>query len=148
MRIDDYEALGGVVGALQRRADRVLAELERRDHGDMVLPTLMRLVTIEGSGEPTGRRIRRESLSATEAVIVDAFVDARLLSSRREPEPDGDSVVGVAHEALLRQWTPLRDAIEASRSSIRMRSEVERADARLDSAPAGRLLPAARPQVG
>jgi WD40 repeat protein len=93
----------------------------------MVLPTLMRLVTIEGSGEPTGRRIRRESLSATEAVIVDAFVDARLLSSRREPEPDGDSVVGVAHEALLRQWTPPSDAIEASRSSIRMRSEVERA---------------------
>ena len=127
VRIDDYEALGGVVGALQRRADRVLAELGRRDHGDMVLPTLMRLVTIEGSGEPTGRRIRRESLSATEAVIVDAFVDARLLSSRREPEPDGDSVVGVAHEALLRQWTPLSDAIEASRSSIRMRSEVERA---------------------
>ncbi len=127
MRIDDYEALGGVVGALQRRADQVLAELERRDHGDMVLPTLMRLVTIEGSGEPTGRRIRRESLSATEAVIVDAFVDAHLLSSRREPEPDGDSVVEVAHEALLRQWTPLSDAIEASRSSIRMRSEVERA---------------------
>jgi WD40 repeat protein/energy-coupling factor transporter ATP-binding protein EcfA2 len=126
VRIDDYEALGGVVGALQRRADRVLAELGRRDHGDMVLPTLMRLVTIEGSGEPTGRRIRRESLSATEAVIVDAFVDARLLSSRREPEPDGDSVVGVAHEALLRQWTPLRDAIEASRSSLRMRSELER----------------------
>jgi WD40 repeat protein len=126
VRIDDYEALGGVVGALQRRADRVLAELGRRDHGDMVLPTLMRLVAIEGSGEPTGRRIRRESLSATEAVIVDAFVDARLLSSRREPEPEGDSVVGVAHEALLRQWTPLRDAIEASRSSLRMRSELER----------------------
>ena len=138
VRIDDYEALGGVVGALQRRADQVLAELRRRDYGDMVLPTLMRLVTIEGSGEPTGRRIRRESLSATEAVIVDAFVDARLLSSRGEPEPDGDgvvaheapdgdSVVGVAHEALLRQWAPLSEAIEASRSSIRMRSEVDRA---------------------
>ena len=41
-------------------------------------------------------------------------------------EPDGETVVGVAHEALLRQWTPLRDAIEASRSSLRMRSEVER----------------------
>jgi hypothetical protein len=60
-------------------------------------------------------------------VIIDTFVDARLLSSRREPEPDGDSVVEVAHQALLRQWTPLSDAIEASRSSIRMRSEVERA---------------------
>jgi WD40 repeat protein len=126
VRIDDYEAIGGVVGALQRRADQVLAELERRNYGDVVLPTLMRLVTIEGSGEPTGRRVQRESLSPTEAVIVDAFVDAHLLTSRREPEPDGDSVVEVAHEALLRQWTPLSDAIEASRSSLRMRSEVER----------------------
>jgi WD40 repeat protein/energy-coupling factor transporter ATP-binding protein EcfA2 len=126
VRIDDYEAVGGVVGALQRRADQVLTELKRRDHSDVVLPTLMRLVTIEGSGEPTGRRVRRESLSPTETVIVDAFVDAHLLTSRREPEPDGDSVVEVAHEALLRQWIPLSDAIEASRSSLRMRSEVER----------------------
>jgi WD40 repeat protein/energy-coupling factor transporter ATP-binding protein EcfA2 len=124
VRIDDYEAVGGVVGALQRRADQVLAELERRDRRDVLLPTLMRLVTIEGSGEPTGRRVQRESLSPTEAVIVDAFVDAHLLTSRREPE--GDSVVEVAHEALLRQWTPLSEAIEASRSSIRRRSDVER----------------------
>jgi hypothetical protein len=54
VRIDDYEALGGVVGALQRRADQVLAELQRRDYGGLVLPTLVRLVTIEGSGEPLG----------------------------------------------------------------------------------------------
>ena len=36
VRIDDYEALGGVVGALQRRADQVLAELREarsRRHG-------------------------------------------------------------------------------------------------------------------
>jgi len=126
VRVEDYEAVGGVVGALQRRANQVLAELERRNYGDVVLPTLMRLVTIEGSGEPTGRRVRRETLSATDAEVVDAFVDARLLTSRLEHEPDGDRVVEVAHEALLRQWTPLRDAIEASRSSLRMRSEVER----------------------
>jgi hypothetical protein len=64
----------------------------------------MRLVTIEAGSPPGagfGGRVERDR-----ALIVDAFVDARLLSSRREPEPDGDSVVGVAHEALLRQWTP------------------------------------------
>jgi hypothetical protein len=36
------------------------------------------------------------------------------------------TVVGVAHEPLLRQWRPLREAIEASRASLRMRSELER----------------------
>jgi hypothetical protein len=34
--------------------------------------------------------------------------------------------VGVAHEVLLRQWRPSREAIEASRASLRMRSELER----------------------
>jgi len=35
-------------------------------------------------------------------------------------------VVEVAHEALLRQWSPLRDAIEADRTLLRLRSELER----------------------
>ena len=34
--------------------------------------------------------------------------------------------VEVAHEALLRQWPPLRDAIEADRAWLRLRSELER----------------------
>ena len=41
-------------------------------------------------------------------------------------DADGETVVGVAHEALLRQWQPLRDAIEAARTSLRIRSELER----------------------
>jgi hypothetical protein len=32
----------------------------------------------------------------------------------------------VAHEALLRQWEPLRRAIEADRATLRLRSELER----------------------
>ena len=40
VHFDDYEALGGVVGALQRRADRVRAELHGEITVSMVLPTL------------------------------------------------------------------------------------------------------------
>ena len=60
---------------------------------------------------------------------MDAFVEARLLTSGKSEggaEEDGAAFVEVAHEALLRQWTPLRQAIEAERSSLRMRSELER----------------------
>ena len=35
-------------------------------------------------------------------------------------------MVEVAHEALLRQWPPLREAIEADRDLLRLRSELER----------------------
>jgi energy-coupling factor transporter ATP-binding protein EcfA2 len=120
----DYEAVGGVVGALQRRADRLADELARRGRGQLVLPTLVKLATVEGTGEPTRRRVRHSALDADEQAVAEAFVDARLLTSGTDA--DGETVVEVAHEALLRQWRPLREAIEAARDWLRLRSELER----------------------
>jgi hypothetical protein len=54
----DYEAAGGVVGTLRRRADRVLHELER-DQGPPVVPVLLKLATISDDGEPLPPRPRR-----------------------------------------------------------------------------------------
>jgi WD40 repeat protein len=119
-----YEALGGVVGALQSRADRLADELDRLGLGELVLPTLTKFAVVEGDAEPTSRRIHQSVLGPDEQAVADAFVEARLLTS--SVDADGQRVVGVAHEALLRQWRPLREAIEASRASLRMRSDLER----------------------
>jgi energy-coupling factor transporter ATP-binding protein EcfA2 len=124
---DDYEAVGGVIGALQHRADRLADELERRGQGPLVLPALTRLATVTGDEPPTRRRVRCDMFSADEQAVIDAFVDASLLISDQDPaDPAGEAVVEVAHEALLRQWPPLRDAIEADRGLLRLRSELER----------------------
>src|SRR3712207_912938 len=73
------------------------------------------------------RSLRRSELAPKEQEVVDAFVEARLLTSgKSEGGGEEDAVVEVAHEALLRQWEPLRQAIEEARSSLRMRSELER----------------------
>jgi hypothetical protein len=122
----DYEAVGGVVGALQRRADRLADELRRQGRGQLVLPTLMQFAVVQGDGEPTRRRVRRSTLSADEQAVVDAFVDAHLLTTDRNRSAGEQATVEVAHEALLRQWPPLREAIEAARVWLRMRSELER----------------------
>jgi WD40 repeat protein/energy-coupling factor transporter ATP-binding protein EcfA2 len=122
--IPEYHELGGVIGALQSRADRLRDELYRRGHGESVMPTLTKFAVVNDDAEPTSRRISRMALGPDEQAVADAFVDARLLTS--SVDSDGETVIAVAHEALLRQWTPLRDAIEASRTSLRMRSEVER----------------------
>ena len=122
--VEDYEAVGGVVGALRRRADRLLDELNRRGKGRIALPTLLKLAAIEGEGEPTRRRLPLSALDADEREIVDAFVDARLLTTASDT--DGEASVGVAHEALLRQWPPLREAIETARDSLAMRSDLDR----------------------
>ncbi len=118
-----YEALGGVVGSLQRQANLLTDELHRRGHGGLVLPTLLKLVAIDEAGEPTRRRVERRQLSAAEDAIVQAFVDARLLTSNRAGE---EGIVEVAHEALLRQWPPLRQAILDAQEGLRIRSQVER----------------------
>jgi hypothetical protein len=123
----DYDAVGGVVGALRSRADGLTDELNRRGLGPLVLPTLTRLASVTGEEQPTRRRVRRSTFSAEEQVVVDAFVDASLLVSDHDPaDPGEEAVVEVAHEALLRQWPPLREAIEADRDLLRLRSELER----------------------
>ncbi len=123
----DYEAVGGVVGALQHRADRLVEELDRRDLGHLVLPTLKQLASVSGDDQPTRRRARRSSFTPEENLVVDAFVTASLLVSDHDPaDPGGVAIVEVAHEALLRQWPPLREAIETDRAVLRVRSELER----------------------
>ncbi|MDX8033269.1 TIR domain-containing protein [Lentzea sp. BCCO 10_0856] len=118
--IADYDAIDGVVGALHRQADRVTDELTRRGMGDLVLPTMLRLADVDDAGEPKRRRVERDRLSAAELVVIQSFVDARLLVS------DG-STVEVAHEALLRRWTPLREAINVGRADKLTHQKLEEA---------------------
>jgi WD40 repeat protein len=119
----DYEELGGVVGSLQRQADELHSELQRRGQGAAVLPTLLHLVNMDQTGEPTRRRVRRADLTSVQNAIIQMFIDARLLTSRGVGP---DVTVEVAHEALLRQWPPLQEAIVQSQQALRLRSEVER----------------------
>jgi WD40 repeat protein len=140
----DYEDLGGVVGALRRRADGLHADLGRRGHGALVVPTLLRLAAVDEEGRPVGRRVPLDSLTREERSVVDAFVDARLLKTVADAA--AAATVEVAHEALLRQWEPLREAVEWSRESLRMRAELgrEAADWRAGGRDPSYLLRGAR----
>jgi MinD-like ATPase involved in chromosome partitioning or flagellar assembly len=126
----DYDALGGVVGALRGRADLLADELRRLGLGSLVMPTLLQLVTVASGEQPMRRRAQRNKFTRDEQVVVDAFVDASLLVTDLDPaDPGGGAVVEVAHEALLRQWPPLREAIESTFDLLRLRAEVERLSA-------------------
>ena len=120
----DYAAIGGVVGALQQRADQ-LVDVTRRGLGQAILPTLLRLASVDADGVPVRRRISSKSLSSAEQTTVNAFVDARLLTSHGDAATDA-ATIEVAHEALLRQWGPLRRAIEQSQRSLRLRADLGR----------------------
>jgi WD40 repeat protein len=121
--VADYKASGGVLGALRGQADRLLGDLDRAGLGSVVLPALVKLVTVGDGDEPTRRRLARSGLTPLESQVIDAFRDAHLVIS---DQADDTPVVTVAHEALLRTWPPLAGAIEAARENLRQRAQLER----------------------
>jgi hypothetical protein len=119
---EDYHAAGGVTGALVKQADRIAAELTTQGVGELIQPTLLKLITVDGA-QPTRRRIALRTLTDAESKVVHGFVDARLLTSDLV---DGEPTVTLAHEALARQWPPLRDEIAARYDDLRLRADLER----------------------
>ncbi len=126
--IDDYREVGGVLGALARRADWLYDRLPGEQQ--LVLrQLLLRLVTVgDDSRSDTRRRVTRaelESLGDPKLVeqVLSEFGRHRLLTFDRDPRT-GSPVVEVAHEALLREWAQLRDWIEQSRDDLRQHRRV------------------------
>ena len=118
----DYDAVGGVAGALRTEADEVVERLTRRGRGPVIVDTLLELVhTDVEEVQPTGRTARRSDFDESEWEVVQAFVEARLLTT----EGPGPSV-SVVHESLLRDWPVLSDAIADARSRLLARTRLER----------------------
>ncbi|KPI25794.1 WD-40 repeat-containing protein [Actinobacteria bacterium OV320] len=123
-----YRRLGGVPGALARQADNTVTGLGAGVGIDFVLRVLLRFVTVEGQ-DVARRHVPLSELDEGDRLVVDAFVEARLLrtdvagiSSTTSSEPYAQ----VTHEALFRQWAPLRQEVEARAERLRERAELER----------------------
>lgn len=116
----EYEASGGVSGALTRRAEAAVRDLGP-DSLELCLDTLLMFVTLAGSGA-TRQRVPAAVLEPRELDVVRAFVDARLLTSDRAA--DGGVVYDIVHEALLRQWQPLADHISRHDERLRRLTEL------------------------
>jgi eukaryotic-like serine/threonine-protein kinase len=97
------EAMGGVVGALSRHADQVLARLNPSEqHAARRL--LRHLITPEGTrGEQSEDELTEDSPEARAALRV--LIEGRLLHARAT---DGETHYEIAHEALISNWGTLR----------------------------------------
>jgi WD40 repeat protein len=130
-----YDEIGGVRGALQRQADAALEEACNKAGAThaRVISALLDLATIDAEGRPTKRRAVLDELSSTMVDELEPFVNRRLLSTEAEGER---TVVGVAHEAFLVNWPPLKNEIDAQAAALRARRVVE--SAATDWAASGR----------
>jgi WD40 repeat protein len=105
----DYDAIGGVIGALNRRASE-LYDSATPDEQQAIKCVFLRLVSQEGAGL-TGREVQRGELQFGEgddaaqqcvARVIQRYVDAGLLVI-------GGDYIEPAHDALVAEWQQLHD---------------------------------------
>jgi WD40 repeat protein/energy-coupling factor transporter ATP-binding protein EcfA2 len=120
-----YHSLGGVLGALTRRAEEVFRTLTPdQQHAAKLL--FQRLVTLGEGAQDTRRRALRaelDSLTPEMSHVIDLYGKARLLSFDRDPMTRAP-VVEVAHEAIIREWKTLREWLSENRESIRLQQHL------------------------
>jgi DNA-binding SARP family transcriptional activator/class 3 adenylate cyclase/ABC-type glycerol-3-phosphate transport system substrate-binding protein len=137
MTLEAYGQIGGVSGALARRAEELYEGLNREGRR-AAKQLFLRLVTV-GEGIADTRRLvpRAELLSlpierrAIEGVI-DLLGRHRLLAFDRDPATRGPTVE-VAHEALLGSWDRLRIWIDDARADLLQHRRVALAAAEWDA---------------
>ena len=158
LRLKEYREFGGLIGALEQRANGVYESLSPDDQAQCRL-VFRRLVQPGEGTTDTRRRARLDEFSGDQQRIVRLMVDERLLTTRRDSidsdesddkkniaDSENTDFVEVAHEALIGGWPRLKNWVSKDRISIQTQHLVSSAAKEWDSS--GRkvqgLLPEAR----
>ncbi len=121
LTLQAYEEIGGVTGAIARRADTIYRELADRGQGETAQRIFLRLTHYGEGAEDTRRRVAEADLTTPGAPalaveqVVRALANARLLVTARD-ETTQAATVEVAHEALIRGWERLRRWLDEDRA--------------------------------
>ncbi|MEV5342779.1 hypothetical protein AB0K93_30480, partial [Streptomyces sp. NPDC052676] len=114
MTLADYEAAGGLHGAIAQTAEDVYAGLSG-EQAKLARTVLLRLIS-PGEGSPDARRPASRSelntASTDTAMILDRLARARLITM-------GEDTVELAHEAMITAWPRLHGWIEEDRERLR-----------------------------
>jgi WD40 repeat protein len=131
LTLTPYEASGGVVGALGRRAEELYSGLDGAAQ-EVTRQLFLRLVTLGEGVEDTRRRVRRTEVQAAGGGagvldgVIGAYAEYRLLTLDHDPQTRTPTVE-VAHEALIRTWGRLRGWLAASREDVRVQRRLSAA---------------------
>lgn len=118
-----YAEMGGLEGAIGRRAEAALAGLPARQQAALtrLLPCLVGLA--EEDAPPTARWLSETELNdEDERAVVHALVESRLLVAGQMNGRPGCRVV---HEAVLRSWPRVTAWLAQHRASLAMREQLQ-----------------------
>jgi tetratricopeptide (TPR) repeat protein/energy-coupling factor transporter ATP-binding protein EcfA2 len=122
---EQYDAIGGVEGAISKRADALINALSA-ERQEEVLRTLARLVRVTAAPEEsadTRRRMRLSEIGESMLPVMRSFTDARLLVTN-QGEQTGEETIELAHEALIHAWERLRSYLDADRDFLLWRQRL------------------------
>jgi WD40 repeat protein len=140
LRIEDYEALGGVRGSIEAAVESAFTDPEQPP----IVPTdkaererLLRmgfipwLARVYPQTEERKRRVARwDEIPEAAHPVLERLIRQRLLLRDRRQVEDGDAevtVVEVAHEALLRQWPTLTTWLDIDADALKTVDSLQRA---------------------
>lgn len=131
LTLEAYQQLGGVRGTLQKRATEVFHQLSESDQ-EVAKRIFLSLTHLGEGTEDTRRRVQKaELVSPTypeEVVdrVLEKLVAAKLIVTDQE--------VDVSHEALIRNWSLLREWLSENRETLRRLRRIEQAAQEWDAA--------------
>lgn len=117
-----YREVGGVLGALGRRAEELYLGLDEETR-DLTRQLFLRMASVTGDQEVARRRVLRSELAGLEVdqasvdEVIDLYGRHRLLTFDRDVASRGPTVE-LAHEAILREWPRLREWVADRKAEL------------------------------
>ncbi len=127
-----YADIGGISGALAKRAEAEFARLTLAQQEILRKMFVLRLIQPGEGTEDTRRRATKEELlaaggNAKEAeTVLQQWTNARLLTTTSD-EKKKQEIVDVAHEALIRTWSRVKEWLEGKRENTRLLGQLHQA---------------------
>ena len=122
IEIRDYEELGGLDGAVSKEADALLRMTENEGRTDELRRAFLRMARLSEEGSYARQPASWEAPEiAAVHDILDRFIERRLLLKLTD---DKAAYVEVAHEALFRSWTPLKNWLDNNRADLILKQQI------------------------
>lgn len=139
LRLADFRQIGGLSGALARRAEQIRNSWTDSEH-QVATQLFLRLVRVGHDGGPSRRRLPVPELaglleldSVAIADVVEGLTRHRLVWTDREL-PSGPATLEVAHECLFEEWPWLHDLVDQHLTALRRHESLRAAVAEWEGA--------------
>ncbi len=118
-----YQAIGKVQGALTSHANKEFEKLSQTEQ-EQIRRIFIELVNVGEGVEDTRRIVTKTELGEASWSLVKKLADARLVVTSRDTI--GQETVEVVHEALIRNWSKLRQWVDEKRQYLLEQRKIER----------------------